>query len=225
MKIAVTAEGTRGDIHPMLALAERLEAHGHDVVFCAPPDFADVANACGLSFRPVGRDIREYLTAEASSLHGSSFAMARAASQLMKENLGRQFADLQAAAEGCDGVLSAGTQIAASSIAEYLGVPHRFIAYDPILLPSAMHPPVFCRRPNLPRWVNRLLWAMQGRLLHLGMGGVVNRERVRLGLAPTRDLYGLFLGDLPLLAAEERIAPAPPDAPKVRCIGCLHPYS
>jgi vancomycin aglycone glucosyltransferase len=224
MKLAVTAEGTRGDIYPMLALAQRIEASGDEVVFCAPPDFEEATLARGLTFRSVGRDIREYLTAEASSLHGGALAMARAAGELMKDNLGRQFADLHAAASGCDGILSAGTQIAASSVAEHLDVPHRFIAYDPTLLRSEMHPPVFCSRPNLPRWANRLLWRVQGRLLHLGMGKAVNRERAALGLAPTRDLYGLVLGKDPLLAAEERIAPIPLDAESVRCIGCLHPF-
>ena len=52
----------------------------------------------------------------------------------------------------------------------------------------------------------------------------MNRERIALGLAPSRDLYGLLLGDDPLLAAEERLAPIPWDAPRVQCIGCLHPF-
>jgi vancomycin aglycone glucosyltransferase len=208
----------------MLALAQRIEARGDQVVFCAPPDFADAAIARGLVFRPVGRDIRAYLTAEASSLHGGALAMAKAAGQLFKDNVGRQFADLRIAAAGCDGILSAGTQIAASSVAEHLGLPHRFIAYDPSLLRSDTHAPVFCPRPNLPRWLNRLLWGVQGRLLQLGMGKAVNRERVALGLAPTRDLYGLLLGKDPLLATDERIAPVPPDVDGVPCIGCLHPF-
>jgi len=224
MKFAVTAEGTRGDIYPMLALAQHIEASGDEVVFCAPPDFEEATRARGLSYRSVGRDIREYLTAEASSLHGGALVMARAAGGLLKDNVGRQFADLHAAAKGCDGILSAGTQIAASSVAEALGVPHRFIVYDPILLRSEMHPPILCSRPNLPRWVNRLLWKVQGQLLQLAMGKLVNRERALLGLPPTRDLYSLLLGKDPLLAAEERLAPIPPDAESVRCIGCLHPF-
>lgn len=224
MQIAVAAEGTRGDIHPMLALARRIEARGHDVVFCAPPDFAPDAEARGLAFRPVGRDIRAYLTAEAGSLHGGALAMARAAGELMQDNLGRQFADLRRAAEGADALVSAGTQIAASSIAEHLGVPHRFVAYDPTLFRSEAHPPVFCTRPDLPRWLNRLLWRVQGGVLRLAMGRAVNRERAALGLAPVRDLYGLLLGRAPLLAADDRIAPLPADVEGVACIGCLHPF-
>ncbi len=224
MKLALAAEGTRGDIYPMLELAQRIVARGDQVVFCAPPDFAESARARGLSFRPVGCDIREYLTAEASSLHGGALAMAKCAERLLNDNISRQFADLHAAATGCDVILSSGTQIAASSVAEHLGVRHRFIAYDPSVLRSAMHPPVFCTRPSLPRWVNRVLWWMQGRLLHLGMGKALNHERVALGLAPAQDLYGLLLGRDPLLATEERIAPIPIDVHGVHSIGCLHPF-
>jgi len=224
MKYALTAEGTRGDIYPMLALAKRFEATGHEVVFCAPPDFEEAATARGLTFRSVGCDIREFLTAEAGSLHAGPIAMARSAGKLFKSNLGRQFTELHAAASGCDGVLSAGTQLAAGSVAEALGVPHRFVAYDPTLLRSEFHPPVFCTRPDLPRWANRLLWRIQGGLLQLGLGRAVNRERRALGLAPTRDLYRLMLGTSPLLATDDRLAPVPADVEGVDCVGCLHPF-
>lgn len=33
MRIAIAAEGTRGDIYPMLGLAEQLIARGHSVRF------------------------------------------------------------------------------------------------------------------------------------------------------------------------------------------------
>jgi UDP:flavonoid glycosyltransferase YjiC (YdhE family) len=224
MKFAVTAEGTRGDIFPMLALAKRFEAAGHDVLFCAPPDFAEATAERELAFHPVGRDIREYLTAEAAALHGGVLAMARVAGQLFKDNVGRQFSDLYAGARDCDGIVSAGTQIAASSVAEALGVPHRFVAYDPTLLRSDMHPPVFFPHPNTPRWANRLLWRIQGRLLQLGMGRSVNRARRSLGLASTRDLYRLMLGVRPLLATDHRLAGVPEDVEGVDCIGCLHPF-
>ena len=39
MKIALTVEGTRGDVYPMLALGEHLAADGHLVRIVAPPDF------------------------------------------------------------------------------------------------------------------------------------------------------------------------------------------
>ena len=224
MRIALAAEGTRGDIYPMLTLASACAVQGHDVVLCAPPDFREAVTGRGLEFRSVGQDIRAYLTAEAAALHGGALAMARAADKLFQQNVERQFADVCRATEGCDLVLAAGTQIAASSAAERLGIPYRFIAYDPILLPSAEHPAIFLTTCRLPRWANRLSWWIQEKLFSLGMGRKVNLERQRMGLAPVRDLYRLVLGERPILATEERIAPAPAEFAGIDSIGCLHPF-
>ena len=40
MRIALAAEGTRGDVHPLLGLGSLLAERGHEVVICAPPDFS-----------------------------------------------------------------------------------------------------------------------------------------------------------------------------------------
>jgi UDP:flavonoid glycosyltransferase YjiC (YdhE family) len=224
LRIALAAEGTRGDIYPMLTLASACAVRGHDVVFCAPPDFRDAATSRGLAFHAVGQDIRAFLTAEAAALHGGALAMARAADKLFRLNVERQFADLRAGAAGCDLLLAAGTQIAASSTAEHLGVPYRFIAYDPILLPSAEHPAIFLTSRRLPRWANRLSWWLQERLFALGMRHKVNLERARMGLEPVQNLYRLVLGERPILATEERIAPAPAEYAGIDSIGCLHPF-
>ena len=39
MRITLAAEGSRGDVHPLLALGERFLRLGHDVLVCAPPNF------------------------------------------------------------------------------------------------------------------------------------------------------------------------------------------
>jgi vancomycin aglycone glucosyltransferase len=56
------------------------------------------------------------------------------------------------------------------------------------------------------------------------MGRKVNLERQHMGLAPVRDLYRLVLGKRPILATEERIAPAPAEFAGIDSIGCLHPF-
>jgi UDP:flavonoid glycosyltransferase YjiC (YdhE family) len=40
MKILLAPFGSRGDVHPMIALAQRLDREGHDVVIAGPPDYA-----------------------------------------------------------------------------------------------------------------------------------------------------------------------------------------
>ena len=62
----MAVEGTRGDVHPMLALGTSLLARGHEVlVLPPPPDFAEAALAQGMEFRAVGTSVRAYLTAHA----------------------------------------------------------------------------------------------------------------------------------------------------------------
>ena len=51
MRIALTVEGSRGDVHPMLDLGERLVARGHEIVVCAPPDARAAAEARRMEFR------------------------------------------------------------------------------------------------------------------------------------------------------------------------------
>jgi vancomycin aglycone glucosyltransferase len=224
MRVAIAVEGTRGDIHPMLALGTALRDRGRDVVFCAPPDFEERVSRSGLAFRPVGTQVRPYLEREARSLHGGAAGMLRAGERFFHENLSAQFRDLVRAAEGAELVIAAGTQFAAASVAELFGAEYRLVAYDPTLIPSSEHPPFSIPRGDLPRWLNRLAWRAQHAATQLRMRPALNRERSRLGLPPLADLYARCLGTRPILAAEEILAPAPADAAEVQTIGCLHPF-
>ena len=51
MRIVLAAEGTRGDVHPVLALAELLRRRGADVMVCAPPVFAGDARERGIELQ------------------------------------------------------------------------------------------------------------------------------------------------------------------------------
>ena len=223
MRIAITAEGTRGDIHPMLALAASLRDRGHDVVLCVPPDFREAAAEHGLRFHPVGREIRVYLEQEAEALHGGTLRLMGAAERLFHENVASQFADLAEGAQGAALVLAAGTQLSAHSVAEAIGAEYRYIAYDPSVLRSAEQPP-FMFRPGRRRLLNRAAWALQIAVVQLRLRPVVDRERAKLGLPPVGDLYPRMLGVRPVLAAEEILAPAPLDAGEVQTVGCLHTF-
>ena len=78
MKIALAVDGTRGDVFPMLALAERFRSAGHDPILCAPPDFQPACEERGLELRPFGIDVREFLTREARALAGGALGFAAA---------------------------------------------------------------------------------------------------------------------------------------------------
>lgn len=226
-RVALAAEGTRGDVHPLLALGERLRARGHDVVVCAPPDFRGCAEARGLEFRPIARAVRDYLEQQAAMLHAGPLKVLAEVRRFFESNAPAQFRDLADALEdGVDLVLSAGTQIAASSVAEKLGAPHRFVAYCPTLIPSPEHPPAVLPSQMLPRWGNRLAWRATHAMIDRFMRPTIERERARLGLGPPRDLYRLALSDRPILATDPELAPPPGDfRGELQQVRCLHPYA
>jgi vancomycin aglycone glucosyltransferase len=225
MRIAIAVEGTRGDVHPMLALAGRLKERGHDVVVCAPPDFAADAAERALAFHPVGANVRDYLESQSAFLHGSAWESLQAGRRYFFDTIVRQFRELEPAVRGADWLLSAGVQLAAPSVAQGVGARHRFIAYCPSLLRSPHQTPFTVPRASLRPWQNRLAWWGSLKLFS-ALRGAVDGERARLGLAPApRDLYGHFVGEGPLLAAEELLAPPPEDLrASVPAIGCLHPF-
>lgn len=224
MRIALAADGTRGDIHPLLGLGVRLRAAGHDVVLCSPPDFADEAREQGLEHRTIGRSAREYLTRKAHIMHGGALGVLREVGEYGQTILEGQFAALPDATRGADLIVAAGVQVAARSCAELHGVPYRYVAYCPAVLPSAEHSPAFLPVP-LPRWAHRGAWWLLRFGFNLTVRRTLNGYRRALGLAPTRDILDHFAGERPLLAADRALAPAPLDYPfPVEQVPCMHPF-
>lgn len=224
MRLALAAEGTRGDVHPLLALAERLRDRGHQALLCAPPDFREESEARGVEFRAVGIPVQSYLRENARALMGGARAMAREADRYLGSALARQFAALPVAAAGCDAIVAAGTQGAAASVAEHLGIPYRYVAYCPAVFPSERHGPGMLPfqglSPRLNRWLWRALLAFTERRFRRWL----DPERAALGLPPLRSCYAHLLGERPILAADPGLADVPSDVPiPVDRVACLHP--
>ncbi len=225
MRIALAVDGTRGDVHPMLALAGALARRGHEILVCGPPDFADDGRSRGIEFRPVGTEVRAYLEERAEILHGGALACMRGGRQYVQGQVGRQMRELAAAIDRADWIFAAGANFAASSVAELRGARYRMIAYCPSLLRSRHQTPFAVPRGELPIWANRAAWWLVWRFVEFALGGALDRARASLGLAPARDLYRLLLGDRLVLAAEPILAALPADLEReVLRVGCLHPF-
>jgi UDP:flavonoid glycosyltransferase YjiC (YdhE family) len=224
MRIALAVEGTRGDVGPMLALGASLEAAGHEVVVCAPPDFGSEVEERGMEFRPVGTHVRAYLTTHADALASGGLKAFREGVRYVRACVRAQFRSLPEATQDADRLIGAGVQLAGPSAAALQGIPYQYVTYCPALLPSEEHAPVLLPLQALPRWANRLLWRA-ALVLHDGMlRGEINRQRTRLGLAPVKNVYPHILTERPVLAADEELAPRPEDCPfNVQQIRCLHP--
>jgi UDP:flavonoid glycosyltransferase YjiC (YdhE family) len=225
LRIVLAVDGTRGDVHPMLALGSALRARGHDVLLCAPPDFAEDAAAQAVPFHPVGISARAYLAANAEFVHGGPLASLRAGERYFRESIERQFRELEPAVQGADWLLAAGVQLSAGSLAQAVGARHRFVAYCPSVLRSPEQTPFVVPRDGLPRWQNRLAWWLTLLLFSRTLRPVVDRERARLGLPGVKDLYALMRSPAPVFAVEELLAAPPADLRgELQLVGCLHPF-
>ncbi len=224
MRFALAAEGSRGDVQPMVGLAARLVERGHQAMVCAPPDLRHLVEERGLEFRPLGTDIHSLLRENADALHRGAVLWALLGKRLFQRVLREQFEALPGAAAGADMIIGAGVQFAGPSVAEAWGIPYRPVAYCPALLRSTDYPPAVVPNQSLPRWVNRLAWGGFLRLQDHLLRGDLNRHRAALGLGPVSDTYRYLTTERILLATDAALAPAPDDAPvQVDQVGYLLP--
>jgi vancomycin aglycone glucosyltransferase len=136
---------------------------------------------------------------------------------MIEGTVATQFETIAAAAQGCDVIVGAtALQIAAPSIAEWMGIPYVFAAYCPAVLPSAHHaPPVVTtlRDGSAPAVAeSRELWEQDARRWNEGWGPLLDAHRATLGLAPVPDVRAHILTERPWLAADPTLAPWPEPA-------------
>jgi len=224
VRIVLAADGTRGDVYPLCALGEAWQARGHDVVMCGPPDFEASFAGSEIEYRAVGRNVREFLTEAAAAVAGKPIATLVEMTRYLGEVLRLQLEAVPRVAAGADLVIGAGVQAGAAAAAEIHGIPYRYIAYCPVMFPSAHYAPAVVPWSGLPRWLNRLAWLV----FHPPFVGMVrsqlNRQRRALGLPPVRDAYAHLMSERPLLAADSALGWVGSDCPyDVQQIRCLHP--
>jgi len=225
MRIALAADGTRGDIHPLIALGARFRDRGHAVVLCAPPNFRSDAESHGIEFAPVGLDTQEFLVDRSAAVTRGGMRFVRETQSYAETVLADQLRRTPEAMAGADRIFAAGVQAGASVAAAIHGVPYRFIAYCPALIPSPeLTPAIFPTAPRAP-WLNRPAWAMTRWLFRKLLLAGMNERLTRAGLPPASDALDFVLGTRPVLAADAELAPAPIDPPvPVEQIPCLHPF-
>lgn len=206
MRVLLSTYGSRGDVEPLVGLAAALRALGAEVRICAPPDeeFTALIESVGASPVPAGPTARE-LTAKVKP--GSKDA----ARLISAELVAMRFGMLEAASD-CDALLATGLGPAgAREVAERVGIPYVFAAFQPRVLPSPHHAPH--PRPGRPfppgETDNRVLWEIDAENVNAMMGGPLNEHRAAMGLPPVDDVRGHIFTDRPWLAADPILAPWP----------------
>jgi len=224
MRIVLAAEGTRGDLQPMIELGVRLANAGHDAVLCGSSDFAAQAASRGVRFVSCGNSFRDFLAEHADVIDRHPARALTEGIRYLRQHFETRLAALLDLTRGVDLVVGAGAEMAASSAAEVNGAVYRYVAYCPAMFPSREHGPIFTPWQGLPGWVNRALWPLVIRPLTWSLRSVLGPARRRLGLDPRADMLSLLLGSRPLLAVDPSLGRAPADVRfPVDQMASLHP--
>lgn len=216
MRVLILTVGTRGDIAPFAALAERLAAEGHDVALGAPEAYRDTVPDA-VRFEPMATDMDDVMRAGMGESTGprEALSLARRMSAAMRVSLGEQWAIAQRFEPTV--VVAHPKTLGGPHIAERLGVPAVASLPLPFLTPTSAFPIPVVSRP-LGRRLNRATYAFN-RSAGLAYGGMVNRFRTdMLGLRRTSrfsDYLHTPDGErMPVLYAFSRhVVPRPADYP------------
>ena len=210
MRVLLSTIGSRGDVQPLVALAVQLREFGQEVRLCAPPDFRDWIDTLGISFAPIGPEVRTTATSRSPVIRVKPSP--EQMRQIAEATVATQFEVIPAAAEGCDILVAGGAlQIALRSVAEQRGIPYVYASYCPVSLPSSHHAPPAWRgdSPRDGTAHNTALWAEDAQRWNASWGVALNSHRTSAGLASVFDVRSHIFTDEPWLAADRTLAPWP----------------
>jgi len=224
-RIVLTTLGSFGDVHPYIGLARGLAARGHEPLIATSPYYRTKVEAAGVAFRAVRPDIDPTDAATVARImdpvRGSEFVVREVA----LGNLRQTHADLRAATDGADALVTHPLTFAGRLVAEERGLPWISSVLAPMSFFSAHDLPVLAPAPRAHA-ARHLGLAATRSLIH--MAKVIARHwadpvralRSELGLPETEDpvFEGQHSPHL-VLALFSRVLAAPqPDWPANSCI-------
>ena len=212
LRVVLATVGSRGDVQPMLAIAQLLVAHGHTPVVAAPPNFEVWVRSLGFEFAPLGADMQVYMEENRQAMGGNPLKMVRGMSRYFSEQIPLQVQQLVTVCQGAQAILWGGIAVAAPSVAEHLRLPLLGVLYTTCMLPSSRHPPPMVPWHGMPDWMNDLLWRANRLLGDKLALGTLNAARSSIGLPPVAHLRSHITEDCPLvIAADETLFPPDPE--------------
>jgi vancomycin aglycone glucosyltransferase len=177
MRVLLSTYGSRGDVEPMVALAVQLRALGVDVRVCAPPDeeFVELLAGVGVPMVPFGRPWRSWVRPTA----------AEDRTRRVAEFIVAQYDTVVTAAAKCDVLVATGmSHFVAQSVAEKVGIPHRYVLFAPSVLDDL----------DAQNW-------------DALFGPPINSHRASVDLPTVEDVREFMFTDRPWLAADPTLGP------------------
>lgn len=234
-KIVLTTIGTRGDLHPFIAIALALKARGFHPVMAVGQDHLAECRAAGLDAEPVlpaFDEIRQRMGLnEAEAVRQIMDDQREMLDQVLLPSLASSTCALGKVAEGACAIVASIFALAAPIVCEKAGIPLISIVLQPMAMLSAIDPPKtpdfwMMKQPPVGRigrlW-NRSVYATMRQVVDVLYRREVNRVRVASGVKPQRARRLLEPQSQALLALgtySEQLGALPADAPaKTRIVG------
>ena len=153
-RILLTTFGSLGDLHPYLALARGLQAHGALPVVGTSAYYREMVESRGLAFTPIRPDIPEpeAMKRIAVDLMDARKGTATVVREMTMPWVRESYADTLAAAADVDLLISHLLTFATPLVSETLRIPWVSVVLQPMLFFSAYDPPAM----PLFQWLNRL---------------------------------------------------------------------
>jgi UDP:flavonoid glycosyltransferase YjiC (YdhE family) len=189
MKISIVVYGTRGDVQPMLALANAFKNKGHEILFCANPENENLVKNYNCNFIPFGPNVKDQLKISAETKKSpDSFSSLKG----LKQEIEKQVALLPNIIKGSDLVLGAGIVFGVRSATEIADIPFRLIVF----YPSALGP------GKEGSFLNRLKYNAGMSGLNTALKGTINKKRIEFGMSPIKNVIKNFGGDHVIVASD-----------------------
>ena len=136
MRVAILAEGTRGDFAPMAALGARMTRRGHEVDMTASEEFRPMVEAAGARFVPLPVSLTAHIATKKGqrSLNRGWYPAMRGVHELFhRHRVGIEDALLEAAEEADVLVTVLDAHDRAQCLAVANQIPHAFVQFFPVL--------------------------------------------------------------------------------------------
>lgn len=218
MRALILTFGTRGDVQPYVALAQRLGEAGHQAAVCTAEGFRAVVEDAGVAYLHMSNDMLQLIQDAMPQMRGpqESYKIIRAMADAQRVALTDQW---QAARDYRPSIIVYHPKaLGGYHIAEKLGVSGVLALPLPFFTPTREFPVPFIARGRLGGRANRLSYELQ-RFTALAYGGMINDFRhSQLGLLPIRRTDTLLQDQhgrpVPILYAFSRhVCPVPADYP------------
>jgi sterol 3beta-glucosyltransferase len=198
VRVALVANGSRGDAQPLVVLGDELGRRGHDVVLGVSPNLVAFGEKAGLESSPVGPDSQKFMNSPEGQrwlASGDATALTQALGKVVHDNAAVLDADTLRVCENADLIVAGSLgEHRAACVAEARGIPLVCLHNAP-MRPTGAYPNMLITTQPLVRRRNLATHSVFQRMYWRSMAQDINHFRGHLGLPPATAPTAIRLAD------------------------------